>query len=809
MSHRSAAARLRGGSTRLRPDRRPLPPHLLPGSDRRGGGRGVVVRVAIALVALLVMLGAGSLVVGAVSTASAVSFTMVQYRELNERLPDAGLIAADTFQTTRILDRNGTLLQEVADRDFGWRTFVPADRVAQDLIDATVAAEDATFWTHPGIEPMAFARIIAINLGGSGSSGGSTITQQLVRAIHSEEISAQDISVSRKWNEMLAAVAMEREYSKHDILTMYLNAIFYGNRSYGIEAAAQTYFHKHAADLTLSEASLLAGIPQQPTNYNPSLFPDEAKERQDYVLDQMVKLGYVTRAEADAAYRDFPTVYPARDGDGAVLDHPHFVQYVYEYLAAQYPGRDFTKGGLSIYTTIDTALQNRAEQIVAQNMEQLQYYNARNASMSVVFPPTGEILAMVGSADFENAAIEGQVNIATSPQQPGSAIKPIVYAAAFEQGWHPGTVVLDAPFRMETPGAIDPITQQPMPYYEPQNYMRNFNGAVTVRSALANSLNIPAVKAAQFVGGPEAVIEIARRMGMKNGLDQPPEDYGVSIALGSGDVWPLELTAAYATFANMGRYVPPTPILKIEDSEGRVLYELDRRGALAKAEQALRPEIAYQITSILTDNQARALVFGTNNLFGNTQTAMGRPVAAKSGTTNDFRDVWTMGYASDLAIGVWVGNTRNDPLASIDGSQAAGPIWAAMMQEMHSNPEFAKLIVDPATGQPMPKEFPRPAGIVDGVVCAVTGGRPIDEWNGNKRELLVADGAPANRCDQLSPWQWMDLAEVMKNMRRGGAFVGGAQDSIYRYARAVRFQEGVAPPFNQPRTPDLPNVGER
>lgn len=812
MSHRSANGRnATGRAARLRPTRRPLPPHLMPGTARRANGGGMAVRIAIAITALLVLLGLGTLVVGGISTAAAVSTTMVQYRDLNASLPNAAAIAADTFQTTRILDRDGALLQEVADRDFGWRTFVPADRISQDLIDATVAAEDATFWNHVGVEPMAFGRIIAINLGGSGSSGGSTITQQLVRALHSDVISAQDISIGRKWREMLAAVALEQEYSKHDIITMYLNAIFYGNRSYGIEAAAQTYFHKSAADLTLSEASLLAGIPQQPTNYNPSLFPERAKQRQKYVLDQMVKLGYVTRAEADAAWREFPTVFPARDGDGTVLDHPHFVQYVYEYLAETYPGRDFTKGGLNIYTTIDTNLQNRAEQIVAQNMEQLQYYNARNAAMTVIFPPTGEILAMVGSADFNNAAIEGQVNIATSPQQPGSAIKPIVYAAAFEQGWNPGTVLLDAPFRMETPGAFDPVTQEPMPWYEPQNYSRTFNGAVSVRQALATSLNIPAVKAAQFIGGPEAVIAIARRMGIKNELAQPPEDYGVSIALGSGDVWPLELTAAYATLANLGKYVPPTPILKITDSEGRVLYELDRANSLDKADQALRPEIAYQVVSILTDNEARAPVFGTNNLFGNTQAALGRPVAAKSGTTNDFRDVWTMGFATDVAIGVWVGNTRNDPLAAIDGIQGAGPIWAAMMQDIHNTPEFAKLIADPRTGQPMATEFPRPAEIVDGVVCAVTGGRPIDEWNGNKRELLVADGSPANRCDQLSPWQWMDLSEVMQNMSRGGAFVGGAVDSINRYARAVRYQQGSQPPFPQPRTPEIettPQTGQ-
>jgi membrane peptidoglycan carboxypeptidase len=252
-----------------------------------------------------------------------------------------------------------------------------------------------------------------------------------------------------------------------------------------------------------------------------------------------------------------------------------------------------------------------------------------------------------------------------------------------------------------------------------------------------------------------------------------------------------------------------TPILKITDSEDRVLYELDRRKTLAEAEQAIRPEIAYQITSILTDSDARSLVFGRGNLFEQTQTRLGRPTAAKSGTTNDFRDVWTMGYTTDVAIGVWVGNTRNDKLAEIDGIQAAGPIWSKMMDEIHSNPEFAKLLLGP-DGQPVAKEFPRPAGIVDGAVCEVTGGKPIDEFNGNRREVLIADGGPFTRCDQISPWQQADLAETMKLMReRGGAFKGGAADTIFRYARAVRFAEGSQPVFPRRIRRSWPSGGRK
>ncbi|MCC7021351.1 MAG: transglycosylase domain-containing protein, partial [Thermomicrobiales bacterium] len=768
----------RAGSLRARRAwggrRRSLPPSLLPGvaRQRRGVNRVVAVLAGLALVSFLVL--AVTIVVGALSTAAAVAATYRQYEDLNGSLPNAALVTADTFQTTRILDRNGKLLQEIADQDYGWRTFVPYEKISPYLIDATVASEDASFWSHEGVEPFAILRGALIIAGGSGSSGGSTITQQLVRSIHTEAI-GNDFSVTRKWREALAAIALERQFSKHDIITMYVNQIFYGNRSYGVEAAAQTYFHKSAADLTLSEAALLAGIPQQPTYFNPALYPENVVGRQKYVLDQMVKLGYITRAEANDAMAHWPKVYPARDGDGAVLDHPHFVEYVKQYLYEKYPDKDFLKGGFNIYTTIDTDLQNRAEEIVSQNIQQLKFYYARNAALTVVVPWSGEILAMVGSADFNDAAIEGQVNITTSPQQPGSAIKPIVYAAAFEQGWNPGTVVLDAPLKIETPGATDPATGEAVPYYEPQNYMRNFNGAVTVRTALANSLNIPAVKAVEFAGGAEAIVEMARRLGIKHELSQPPADYGLSIGLGSGDVWPLELTNAYATIANEGKYVPVTPILKITDSEGNVLFDLDRENTLANAPQVLRPEVAYQLISILTDNQARAMIFTTQNLFGQTQTTLGRPTAAKSGTTNDFRDIWTMGFTTDVAIGVWVGNTRNDPLAEIDGIQGAGPIWSQLMIDMHTNPEFQKLLLGP-DGQPVPPQFPRPAGIVDGVVCEATGGRPVDDWS-NRPELLDSGGSPAQRCDQLTPWQYKDLVRTLDQMKKsGGNFTGGAAD---------------------------------
>ena len=513
----------------------------------------------------------------------------------------------------------------------------------------------------------------------------------------------------------------------------------------------------------------------------------------------MVKLRYITRAEANAAYAELPKIYDDREGNGQVQDHPHFVQYVIEYLQEKYGDQadKFLHGGLNIYTTIDTPLQNEAEAVVEQNVNNnLTYYGAKNAAMVIMAPRSGQILAMVGSANFSDASIEGQVNITTSEQQPGSSIKPIVYAAAFEQGWNPGTVLLDAPFRIETPGAVDEFGQ-PSPYYEPQNYLRTFNGAVPIRIALSNSLNIPAVKAVQYIGGPQSVIDIARRMGIKHGLTQPAENYGLSIGLGSGELWPLELTNAYATFANNGRYVPANPILKITDSQGRVLYDLNREDVYDHAPQAISAAVAYQITSILTDSKSRQLIFLPGNLFETTQQKLGRPTAAKSGTTNDFKDIWTMGYTTDVTIGVWVGNTRNEPMAEIDGIQGAGPIWSQMMQEMHANPDFAKLLNGP-DGQPLPTDFARPPDIYDGLVCAATGGRPTQN-GGNRTEVLIQGGSPALRCDQLSAWQRGDLATVLQTIReRGGNFVPGAADSINRYAQTVHFNGGsgfnVAPP---------------
>ena len=783
----------RYGRTQLGHRATTLPPHLLPGvTGRTVAAKGNPNRLRVILIVVQLLLVAIILTFLAlvVSTVAGVAGTVAAYRKVNDDLPNAGAVAVGSFQTTRIFDRDGKLLQQVDDPEGGWRSFVPLSAVSQHLIDATVAAEDATFWTHEGVEPVAIVRGVLINFGGEGSSGGSTITQQLVRSLFPDKISALDVSYTRKGREALAAVAIERQYSKQDILTMYLNQIFYGNRSYGVEAAAQTFFAKHAKDLTLAEAAMLAGLPQRPTDYNPSINYAAAKGRQDYVLDQMVKHRYITRDEANAAFAEPLQIAPSRNG--AVLDAPHFVNYVRDYVAERFGEDALYRGGLQITTTIDVDLQAKAEEIVAKEMPRLAVYNARNACMVVMLPWSGEIVAMVGSANFDDPLIDGQVNVATSDQQPGSAIKPVVYGASFESGWNPGTIILDTAFKKETPGQVDPITGERIEFYEPQNYSGRNYGAVSVRQALANSLNIPAVKTLEYTTIRDT-IDLAHRMGIKHGLDHPDPvaQYGLSLALGGGEVQPLELTNVYATFANNGKYVPATPILKIEDGQGNLLYEVDRDRALEQAEQVLKAEYAYQITSILTDNDARAMIFSRNNLFGDTQQRLGRPTAAKSGTTNEWKDTWTLGYTTDAAIGVWVGNTDNDPLRELDGIQSAGPIWQQMMLELHQNPAYADLLRGPG-GQPLPEDFPRPPGIVEGPVCTATGHKPTGNEDA-RRELLVQGEGPSLRCDQLSAYERTELRAALADVRvNAGKYDGPGVDSIYRYARAARIDTGAA-----------------
>jgi membrane peptidoglycan carboxypeptidase len=768
----------RYGNTRYGHKRRHLPPNLLQGINGRtdkktrflGGPIGILSIVAAAAgIAAIVFL-----IVTAITATIGVIGTMRAYKEVNADLPNAAEVVAGTFQTTRIYDRNGVPLQEVdnPDANAGWRTYISMEQMPDHFVNATVAAEDATFWTNEGVEPVAIVRGVFINISGAGSSGGSTITQQLVRAVFPEKINAMDISYTRKMREALAAYALAQEYSKTDIFTMYVNQIYYGHRAYGIEAAAQTIFEKHANELTLAEASYLAGLPQSPSYYQE--YPDQAKKRQQYVLDQMVKYDYITRAEADAAFAE-PLTLSDDIRTGAVSAAPHFTEYVRQYVIEHY-GEDALYGGLEITTSIDLGLQQRAEEIVAAGVQEMTEYGRNNGAMVVMVPWSGEVLAMVGSADFNNALINGEVNYATAQIQPGSSMKPLVYAMAFEQGWNPGTVLMDIPTQWDVDGESEP--------YEPQNYSGNFYGAVTVREALANSFNIPAVKATEFVG-VQNVMDTSREMGLVDSLEQDAGFYGLSIGLGGAEVQLLEHTNAYATLANNGTHVGVHPILSIRDTQGNELFNLDSEQIAEDSNQAIPAGNAYQVTSILTDNDARSMVFGSDNRFGNTQQELGRPVAAKSGTTDEWKDLWTMGYTTDVAIGVWVGVSGGAPntgLEAIDGIQAAGPIWQNMMYEVHRD-EFAPLLVGP-DDRPLPEEFPVPSDAYEGEICAVTGQRPgtgetTEEW-------LVRDQGPERGCTDLDTRERTELDKAVAATREGNTrWAGNAVERIARYASAV------------------------
>jgi membrane peptidoglycan carboxypeptidase len=763
-----------------------LPPHLMPGVTGREEKRGLPwVRFAIVGAFLTVVMMTVGTVLFVASTAAAVGGTVEAYKRVNAKLPNAAEVAAEAFQTTRIYDRNGVLLQEVEPQDQGgYRTFVSLDEVSHNAIDATVAAEDATFWSHYGVEPAAIIRGALINASGTGSSGGSTITQQLARGLYPDEINPNDRSYTRKFKEALAAVALDRKYSKEDILTMYMNLIFYGQRSYGIEAAAETFFSKHASELNLAEASLLAGLPQAPSYYDPIANFGIAKQRQQYVLNQMLKAGYITEQEAREAAK--VQLHPL-GRDSSIRHAPHFTIYVEDYLKKKYGEDAFYKGGLQVTTSIDVGLQEKAEQILQNDLANYGVpWQRNNAAMVVMQPWSGEILAMVGSAGFNDGLIGGQNNYTLAPLQPGSSIKPIVYAAAFESGWNPATVILDTTMRVRD-------LSQPDGYYVPENYTGVHYGAVSVRTALANSLNIPALKAIQHAGIAH-VQDLAHRMGYTQSLYADPDFYGISLALGSGDVTVLEHTNAFATLANNGRYVPANPIRKITDAKGNVLYDAEQELKSNPGQQALRAEYAYQINSILTDADARSMVFGQSNLFTNTQQELGRPTAAKSGTTNGWKDIWTMGYTTDVAIGVWMGQTtaggdRFQELPAHDGIEGPGFIWSDMMLELHQNQQWAKLLLGP-NGQSLPNQFPTPSGLSKRDVCVSTGHQATGGFQ-TRQEWLVDGEGPALACDQLSAEEYGEIQYALNDVsQNGGKYTSGGRSSIYRYAEAVGLSRG-------------------
>ncbi len=689
------------------------------------------------------------------------SYALYEYYKIASTLPEIGDLRQRTsqFETTRILDRNGQLLYEILDPSAGRRNYIPIENMSPYLIAATIATEDQDFYTNPGFDLVAMFRALWENYKTDGQGGGaSTITQQLARALLLSPEERVERSYTRKAREIILAAEITRRYSKDEILELYLNEIYYGNLAYGAEAAAETYFGKSAKDLTLAEASFLAGLPQSPAVYDIYTNPEATLLRQQQVLVLMfaassdqncIKVNTspnpvcvnpqdaVQAADEMKVYAFKPLAFDSK--------YPHWVNFIREQLEAQYDAQTIYRSGFTVYTTLDPTLQDKAQQLVTDQVAALADNNTHNGALVAIRPATGEILAMVGSPDFGNSAIAGQINMATSPtRQPGSSIKPFTYVAAFEKGWTPSTLIWDVPTQFPD-GANPP--------YEPRNYDGKFHGAMTVRVALSNSFNIPAVKTLEFVGiyddpntpQKEGLIGMAQRLGITS---LTRNDYGLALTLGGGEVSLLDMTSAYSVFANGGQRIPPVSILKITDYAGNLIYEYKPQ----PGEQVIRPEHAYLISSILSDNNARSWMFGPNSLLN-----LSFPVAAKTGTTNDIRDNWTMGYTPDLVTGVWVGNADYTPMLNSSGLTGAAPIWSQFM-------EYAV----PYLTNNAPTPFNRPAGIVDKVVCKLSGAEPANECGQQYTEVFAADQPPLPRGRDLvrrikiDLWTGYEASDVCK-----------------------------------------------
>ncbi|KKP88896.1 MAG: Penicillin-binding protein, 1A family [Berkelbacteria bacterium GW2011_GWA2_35_9] len=554
-------------------------------------------------------------------------------------------------QATQLYDRNGKMLYAISGDQK--RIMLEGDKIPDVVKNATVAIEDQKFYHHIGIDFRSFVRAVLTNLTArSYAQGGSTITQQLVK----NALLSPKKTISRKIKELILSLELEAIYSKKDILTMYLNEIPYGSTVYGIEAASQTFLGKYVGELTLAEAAVLAALPQAPSYFSPyGSNVEKLMTRKDRVLDDMVKMSYVTQEEADTAKKDKISFVPKKDSILA----PHFVFYIQELLEEKYGKELVSQGGLKVTTTLDLDVQGKAQQAIDDNTKKLDRYDATNASLVAIKPGTGEVLAMVGSKDYFNNDIQGQVNITTSQRQPGSSFKPIVYATGFKEKYNPAFVLYDL--------------KTDFGNYSPDNYNGSFSGPVTIRHALSNSLNIPAVKMLGLVGLKNA-LQTASDLGITTLND--PDRYGLALVLGGGEVMPIEMANAFAVFGNQGKYAPVNPILKVELSDGEVMEE--NKPDEYNPKQVLDDQIAFMISDILSDNQARSTVFGFSNNLAFTD----RKVAVKTGTTQEFRDAWTVGYTPQISTAVWVGNADNKAMnKGADGSVVAAPIWHQFMKE--------------------------------------------------------------------------------------------------------------------------------
>jgi len=618
--------------------------------------------------------------------------------------------------SVKIVDRNGRLLYEVIDADSGRHSVVSLDVVPLACQQAIIATEDRSFYSNPGIDLVGVIRAAVINMqGGETLAGGSTITQQVARNLLLEIDERAERNIRRKLRESVLAWRLTEKYSKDEILALYLNQTYYGGMAYGIEAASQTFFGKSVERLDLAECALLAGLPQAPALYNPFTDPEASRERQIIVLTLMEKAGFITEDQAELAKRETlvfsESPYP--------IEAPHFVMMVRREIDRLFtPEQIYEWGGLVVRTSLDLDWQKHAERAVLHQLSELERtntslsHNVNNAALVALDPVTGEVLALVGSPDYFDADYGGAINMAISPRQPGSALKPLVYAAALDPGketggWTAATMILDV---------RTAFTTMDGKAYIPANYDLSEHGPVLVREALASSLNIPAVAALDHVGLSE-LFELSRKMGLST-LGNP-EDYDLSLALGGGAVQLMELSAAYGVFANGGYRVEPVLVLDAQRPTKQLVYQSEAGGRT----RVLDERVAWLISDILSDPDARRLGFGANSLL-----RLDRQAAVKTGTTSNFHDNWTIGYTTDLVVGVWSGNTDYQPMRDVNGLSGAAPIWHEFMRAVLS--ERAET------------DFPLPDGMTQTEICPISGLLPSDLCPYRRLEWFIEGTQP-------------------------------------------------------------------
>jgi 1A family penicillin-binding protein len=613
--------------------------------------------------------------------------------------------------TTKIYDRNGRLLYKIYRKQN--RTLVKLEQVPEFLVKATIAIEDREFFHHNGVSLKGITRAIRYNLTHPDKEpiGGSTITQQLAK----NALLSPQKTWRRKIKEAILSLLIESKFSKNEILQMYFNEIPYGGTAYGVEEAAQKYFGKHVWELNKAEAALLAGLPAAPTRYSPfGAYPTLAKERQKKVLKTMLKVGFINQNEEKQIAQKPLRFAPQKE----FIRAPHFVFYVKDLLVEKYGQQLVEQGGLKVTTTLDLDLQEKVEKIVTEELAKIARLHVGNAAVLVVRPDSGEILSMVGSKDYFDFENDGNVNVVLRPRQPGSAIKPINYATAFGLGFTPATIISDSPITYRVPGS---------PPYSPKNYDGRYHGKVTLRTALASSLNVPAVKVLATYG-VERMIQTGKRLGITTWEEK--NRFGLSLTLGGGEVTMLDLAQAYSVLANLGKKVPLNPLISVSNHR-QVWYQKEstKFSQLLQAEEVLDPGIAFLINDILSDNQARVIGFGPHSLLN----IPNKKVAVKTGTSNNLRDNWAIGYTPEFVVAVWVGNNDNSPMSAVaSGITGASPIWRKVTELL--------LKRYPQTG------WNPPGDIVSTNICAITGTLPCDHCPKVRKEYFLEKFVPQRRC---------------------------------------------------------------